>query len=127
MCKFFLDGVECEFPAVKYDDLLKWAGSSTMAGRLPYTTVYVAWKARRFEDNAFLHTLISRLEICGDIVKGKVFEGNLEGRSIFVCQSMDEWASMDLEKWLSRLCVGDWILCKPYAVARRLKDAGLSD
>ena len=127
MCKFFIDGTECEFPAVDYDDMLEWVGNTTMAGRLPYTTTYVAWKARCFEDNAFLHTLLSRLEICGDIIKGKVFEVNLEGRTVFVCHSMDEWACTDLGRWMSRLCYGDWLLIRPWVQAKRLKNAGLTD
>ena len=127
MCKFFIDQVECEFPAVNYEDMLEWVGETTMAGRLPYTTTYIAWKARRFEDNAFLHILLSRLEICGDIINGKVFEVNLEGRTVYVCHSIDEWAYTDLEKWMARLCYGDWLLLRPYAQARKLKDAGLTD
>lgn len=131
MCTYIINKRECQFPAIKFNELEDYATFYWGAKGIPYTCYYLAFKGYDVDDNVFLYNLISRLHKYGLIGQMRVFEGyihekadsQMAGRSIFVFGWVMPQAEQELRDWLDRLCEKNYVFLQPYWLAVGLEKA----
>lgn len=129
MAKISSYGLEVEFPSLSLDQLVEYTMRYAMVS-IPQSCVYIAWKADMYEHNVFLHYLISHFQELGMICQGMLFECDLEpkgdriGRSIFLCSFLDQDAETILMKFMRAYCGSDYIIMRPWWVAKGLRMKG---
>lgn len=129
MSKILSYGLEVEFPSLSVDQLLEYTTHYAMVS-MPQSCVYIAWRADTYEHNVFMHYFMSHLQELGMMCQGMLFDCDLEPgsdrpmRSIFLCSFLDADAETMLMKFMRAYCGSDYIIMRPWWVAKGLRMKG---
>lgn len=129
MAKIFSYGLEVDFPSLSVEQLAEYATHYAMIS-IPQSCVFIAWRADTYEHNVFIHYFMSHLQELGLACQGMLFDCDLEPngdspmRSVFLCSFLDQDAETMLMKFFRAYCGSDYIIMRPWWVAKGLRMKG---